>query len=80
MSYIIKPYIAAPISPILTSTEAYLIPSLVLALTASSNWSYLESKATVNAESIILPFIWQPKSILQTSDYWSTVWSPVLGV
>lgn len=58
---------AAPISPNLTSMPAYFIPSFVLAFTASKSLPNLGLKATVNAQSIILPFTWQPKSILQTS-------------
>lgn len=41
-------------------------PAFVASLTALKSGSNFGSKATVKALSIILPFIWVPKSALQT--------------
>jgi len=76
----ITSYMAAPISPNLTSIPASLIPVFVASFTASKSLSYLGLKATVKAVSIILPHIYVPKSILQTSSYSIVVWSPLFGV
>ncbi len=56
------------------------IPVLVASLTACNRGLYWGLNVTVNAESMIRPFICVPKSILQTSSYWSTVLSPAFGV
>lgn len=56
LKLIIIPYIAAPISHNLTSTPAYFMPSFVLALTPSKSLLNFGLNATVNAQSIILPF------------------------
>mmetsp|Transcript_26224 Transcript_26224/g.69539 ORF Transcript_26224/g.69539 Transcript_26224/m.69539 type:complete len:288 (-) Transcript_26224:174-1037(-) len=63
-----------------TSMPAALTPALVDSRTASASISNCGSKWTVQAESMMRPLTWVPKSILQTSPYCSTVLSPELGV
>jgi len=73
-------YIADPISHNLTSIPASLTPVIVASFTHSNSLSYLGLKATVKAQSIILPSTYVPKSILQTSSSSIVVISPGLGV
>lgn len=51
------------------SMPASRMPVFVASCTALTNGSYLSLKVRVNAQSMILPFTWVPKSILQTSSY-----------
>lgn len=55
--------ILSPISDNLASIPASFIPVFVAALTASNNGWYFGLNATVNAQSIIVPFICVPKSV-----------------
>jgi hypothetical protein len=71
---------AAPISHNLTSIPDSLRPVFVESFTHSKSLSNLGLKATVKAQSIILPSTWVPKSILHTSSYYIVVKSPGLGV
>mmetsp|Transcript_141350 Transcript_141350/g.451470 ORF Transcript_141350/g.451470 Transcript_141350/m.451470 type:complete len:220 (-) Transcript_141350:522-1181(-) len=65
-----------PISPILASMPAALMPALVPDLDAWMVESHLGLKATVKAQSTMRPPTCTPKSNLQTSSYCSTVLSP----
>ncbi len=65
---------AAPMSHNLTSIPASLIPVLVASFTANNRGSNLGLNATVNAQSIIWPLTYVPKSILHTSSYSKMYW------
>mmetsp|Transcript_114322 Transcript_114322/g.363315 ORF Transcript_114322/g.363315 Transcript_114322/m.363315 type:complete len:255 (-) Transcript_114322:421-1185(-) len=69
-----------PISPILASMPAALMPALVPDLDAWMVESHLGLKATVKAQSTMRPPTCTPKSNLQTSSYCRTALSPQFGV